>query len=92
MNTPNTTLQLPDHVRCTVVDDGAVLVNLKTGMYLGLNEVATRMFELWSTGRDMDQVVVALANEYEAPEDVLRTHCERFLAEARERGILYDTP
>lgn len=91
MSHVNRALRLADHVRCTVIDDSAVLVNLKTGMYLGLNEVATRMFELWAAGRDMEQVVAALAGEYDVQEDVLRTHCEGFLAQARERGILQET-
>jgi hypothetical protein len=46
------------------VDDGMVLVHLATNQIFELNDTGARIWELLSTGRDSDGVVVQLMQEY----------------------------
>jgi len=65
-----------------------VLLNLKTGVYYGLNETGAQMWSLLVELHDPAQVVSALAGEYAAE----RAHLERDLKELvtalREKGLL----
>jgi hypothetical protein len=68
----------PDVLFRTISDE-AVLVNLKTGMYLGLNQVGTRM---WSALNAADSVQAAydeLLGEYEVEPSELRRDLQDFV-------------
>jgi hypothetical protein len=53
------------------LDDEAVLLNLKTGIYFGLNPVATRMWRLIAEHGSLARVCDALIDEYEIDRGVL---------------------
>ena len=55
------------------LDGEAVLLNLKTGIYFGLNGVATRMWELIAQRGSLARVLDALADEYDVEPRVLET-------------------
>ena len=52
-----------------------VLLNLKSGVYFGLDPVGTRMWQLLHEHRSLHEVLAALLDEY----DVAETRCERDL-------------
>src|SRR6266446_864508 len=77
-----------DHVRYTSIDGEIVLLNIKTGKYLGLNAVASCMFQLLENGYEPEAIVMQLKRRYTASEAVLRHDLEKFLAEAAHCGIV----
>ena len=51
------------------VQGEAVLLQLDNGEYFGLDEVATRIWQLLDANSDLDAVRDALVNEYDVAED-----------------------
>jgi hypothetical protein len=82
-------VRIPDDVLFRELDDEAVLLNLKTGIYFGLNPVATRIWQLLSEQRRLSSVVDTMLLEYDIDRDVLeedlleltRQLCAKGLAE-----------
>lgn len=70
------------------VDDQLVLVKITTNEIHALNPTGARIWELLSEGRDIDQTVALLLDEYDAPEETMRAEVEGFVAELRQQGFL----
>lgn len=69
-------LTIPEHVRFVAIDDEAILMNVKTGLLFGLDEVGSRIWELIWEGCSLERVIAQLIKEYEVEkkrgqEDVL---------------------
>lgn len=79
---------LAEHVDMTVVDDGAVLLDRKNGVYLGLNEIGTRILHLLEEDREITAVVETLRGEYEVEAERLRQDVGAIIGELAQRGLL----
>jgi hypothetical protein len=66
----------------------AVLLNLQTGVYYGLDPVGTRMWSLINEGRDLHAVVEALAEEYDAERSTIEADLLKLIAELRLKGLV----
>lgn len=55
---------IPDDVVAEVLDGEAVLLNLTSGVYFGLNETGTRVWQLIQTYGDLPTVVRCMADEF----------------------------
>jgi hypothetical protein len=53
------------------LDAEAVLLNLKSGVYFGLNPVGTRAWQLLAEHRTLGRVCDVMLDEYEVERDVL---------------------
>jgi hypothetical protein len=71
-----------------VIDGEAVLLDLASGRYLGLNEVATRVWELLGEGKTIGAVRAALLDEFEVPAEVLEGDLEKLFADLLARGLI----
>jgi hypothetical protein len=81
--TPYTTIVInQDVVSCDLVDEAAIL-NLKTGIYYGLDPVGARIWKLIQTPRQLNEILETLLNEYE----VEKTRCQNDLIELLEQLI-----
>lgn len=67
------TVRIADGVLMSPVANEAVLLNIETGHYFGLNEVGARAWSLLADGLDLQAVTARLLEEYEVAESVLRT-------------------
>lgn len=47
------------------IDSEAVLLNLNTGLYFGLNEAGTRVWQIAEKERRLEKVLQSLTEEYE---------------------------
>ena len=66
----------------------AVLLDLSSSRYFGLNAVGTRVWTLIASGSTMAQLTAAMAAEFDGdPEQIARDVCE-LLAELTERGLV----
>ena len=62
---------IPEDVLYRELDDEAVLLNLKTGTYFGLNPAGVRIWQLIGEGSRLHSVLDAMKEEYEAEPEVL---------------------
>jgi len=70
------------------LDGEAVLLDLASGTYFGLNEVGTRIWQLVSDGRDEPAIVDIVASEYEADPATVARDVSRLLEELRDRRLI----
>jgi hypothetical protein len=90
------TMSLPFSERVTIVQDvlfrlvgeEAVLLNLKTDLYLGLDPVGTRMWTLLKDTPSIQAAYDALLREYEVEPDRLRNDLDEFLGKLLEQGLI----
>lgn len=73
----STTIKKSDASLATTIDGEAVILETESGVYFGLNEVATYIWELLDEPRDLEELCEAVLSEY----DVSRERCERDLQE-----------
>lgn len=81
----------PD-VMFRTVGDEAVILNLKTELYLGLDPVGTRMWELLTKSASIEEAFGALLSEYEVEDAKLRTDLEEFIGKLIEQGLVEVSP
>jgi hypothetical protein len=72
------------------LDGEAVLLDLSSGTYFGLNEVGTRVWQLAAADRDEAQIVAAIAAEYAADPTVIAADVAALLADLRTRRLILD--
>jgi hypothetical protein len=63
-----------------------VLLNLQSGVYYGLDAIGSRMWQLLTEQRDVDEVCSILIDEYETSSDVLRADVDRLVSELAEKA------
>lgn len=83
-------VRIAGNLKYTVIDGTAIVMNLKTGKYLGLNEVGTRIFELLHKHCSPEKVVERLLDEYDVEEDALRADVQRTLRDFERHGLIED--
>jgi hypothetical protein len=72
MTTLESRISVPEDVLFRDLGGEAVLLNLKTGKYYGLDEVGTRMWSLLAQHGQVEPAYRALLDEYEVAEERLR--------------------
>lgn len=80
--------QVPAHVQHNLQDGKAVILQMRSGRYLGLDEVGTRMWTLLADGKSSQAVAGRLAEEYNVEEERVRQDLAAFIGRCCERGIL----
>ncbi len=66
----------------------AVLLDLKSQRYFGLDPVATRIWQLLDEQRQTDRVLRAMLDEFEVEEAQLRKDLDGFLRELTDAGLI----
>ena len=65
----------------------AVLLNLRSGIYLGLDAVGTRVWNLLQQHELLQDVLNAMLQEYEVSEDQCAKDLLRLVGEMEQQGI-----
>jgi Coenzyme PQQ synthesis protein D (PqqD) len=73
-----------------VIDGEAVLLDLVSSKYLGLNAVATRVWELLGEGKAFGAIRSALLAEFEVPADVLERDLDQLFADLQGRALIQE--
>ena len=81
-------VELSEDVAFRELSGQAVLLNLASGIYFGLNDVGTRLWELLSQNDSLESAEKALQQEFEVPADVLRSDIEQLLQQMQSKGLL----
>ncbi len=72
MATLESRIHIPKDVLFREIAGEAVILNLQTGKYFGLDEVGTRMWQLLAEHQQIEPAIRALAEEYEATQEQLQ--------------------
>jgi hypothetical protein len=81
-------IKIPDDVMFRVLGDEAVLLNLVTGTYFGLDDVGTRMWQILSEHESTDKVIETMLNEYDVEEGLLRSDLDKLINNLIENGLV----
>ena len=80
--------RIPDEVIFRELDGEAVVLNLDTGIYFGLDAVCTRIWRLIEERKPLKAVLDTLIDEYEAPPDRLQRDLLAFVERLDNKGLL----
>jgi hypothetical protein len=69
----------------------AVILDLSSGLYFGLNEVGTRIWTLMAEGRDISAIVQALVREFDADESTIERDVRDLVDVLRSRNLISST-
>jgi hypothetical protein len=75
------------HVACTVAGE-VVILHLDDGVYYGLNEVGTRVWQLLEHPRNVDQIVDVITDEFEVERSQCLSDVKELLQALSERGLV----
>jgi hypothetical protein len=82
------TIKISDDVVFRDLAGEAVILNLATGTYFGLDEVGTRIWHVLAEHGSQDKVVEVLLGEYEVEEGQLRTDVEQLIQQLSDKGLV----
>lgn len=88
MLSSNALVRMSPDVFFQEVEGESVLLNVKTGVYYGLDEVGTRMWSLLAEHGEVEDVCRALLEEYDVTEDRLRGDLLGLIQQLREKGLV----
>jgi hypothetical protein len=74
------------------LDGEAVILDLASGTYFGLNDVGTRVWQLVAEGRSAAQIVDRVAAEYDADRATIERDVARLLDALSARRLIVDVP
>ena len=74
------------------LDGEAVILDLASGTYYGLNEVGTRIWILLAEGRAEEGIAAALTDEYEVTIEDAHRHVRALVADLLARGLIQARP
>src|SRR3989442_9082133 len=83
---------VPAHVLVRILDRESVLLNLETERYFGLDETATRMWQLVTASQDIEAAYQELLEEYNVEPELLRNNLTDILGQLVENGLLQVLP
>jgi hypothetical protein len=92
MSSMQSKIIFPEDVLFHEVGGEAVILNLESGKYFGLDEVGTRMWVLLSEHGAIEPVVSALLEEYEVEEEQLRADLSKLIDDLASHGLLQLDP
>lgn len=86
-------VSIPSHVLVRFVDKEAVLLDMQTELYWGLDETGTRMWRLATSAMDIECACRTLMNEFSnVNAGTLRQNLSHLLEELVGNGLLTQTP
>lgn len=81
-------MRIPEDVLSRDLDGEAVLLDLRSGKYFGLNGTGARVWSLLKDGLERPQIASVLCEEFEVDEERARADVDAFIAALIERGLI----
>ena len=79
---------VPTHVLVRILEKEAVLLNLETERYFGLDETGTRMWQVATVAPNIDAAYRQLLDEYDVDPDTLRENLAELIEKLAGSGLL----
>jgi hypothetical protein len=83
---------VPQHVLVRFLDREAVLLNLETERYFGLDETGTRMWQVVTAAPTIDAAYEELLAEFDVEAEELRANFAELLKRLMDNGLLEVLP
>ena len=83
----NIVIAAKDQIGCSLGDE-EIILDLVSGVYYGLNNVGSRIWELVQKPISVAEIIDAVFNDYEVGRTDCAGHVCKFLAEMAEHGLL----
>ncbi len=84
----DSTIRIPSDVLYRDLEGEAVILDLKTGTYFGLNEVGTRMWALLAEHGQARPAYDRMLDEYDVPAEQLEHDLLALISDLAERNLL----
>ncbi|GAA6138442.1 hypothetical protein NBRC116583_21890 [Arenicella sp. 4NH20-0111] len=84
----HTYYKLPETIIFTELDDEAVLLDLTSGSYFGLNHVGVRLIKSIVDGMSAEDAIVSITNHYQAAPDTVKSDIANLLNEMLEKNLI----
>lgn len=81
-------VKITEHTLFQELSREAVLLELSRGVYFGLDEVGTRIWQLLGDGRSLQETVAALVDEYDVAEQQVAEDLLALVRELEERRLI----
>jgi len=81
-------VRIPSDVMFRELQGEAVILNLASSTYFGLDQVGTRIWQLCATHGSLRAVWEAMQHEFDAPCETLQTDLLAFVDELVAKGLL----
>ncbi len=81
-------VKLDEDLQLTVLDGSTIVLDAKNGVYLGTNDVGTRIIELLRAHGDSERVVAIILEEYAVSEEAVRRDVGKLMDDLTSRGLL----
>jgi len=81
-------VRVPDDVLISHLQDEAVILNLGSERYFGLDNVGTRFLSVLANANSIEAAYQELSEEYEADDDVLRQDLLALVENLAQQGIV----
>lgn len=82
-------VKIAPHVQFVRVEGDYVLMDLKGGVYLGLDPVATRIWQSLAEHGDVARAAEDLCQDYDTTHETALADIERWVAELEEKGLVH---
>jgi hypothetical protein len=86
----NSRVRIQDDVLFQELQGEAVLLNLKTGVYLGLNQIGTRIWQLLQEDGSLGRVMEVMLREYDVAQEKLAQDLLDLVGQMEKQGLLVE--
>ncbi len=87
----NTRVKVNTNLMSCKLDDDAVVLQLKTGVYFGMQEVAARVWDLLCEPRTLEEICSIVTSEYDVDPDACERDLLIFLNELASQSLVETT-
>jgi hypothetical protein len=81
-------VKLDEDLQLTVLEGSTVVLDAKNGVYLGTNDVGTRIIELLREHGDPERAIGTILEEYAVSEETVRRDVQKVIDDLKSRGLL----
>ncbi|MGE5109614.1 MAG: PqqD family protein, partial [Acidobacteriaceae bacterium] len=80
--------RVPENVRSTHGQDGAVVLDIRQGQMLNLNVVGSKILELLKTGASEPEIVDEISSTFQVSRDVAEGDVQEFIESLKQHHLL----
>lgn len=84
----DTSVAIPDDVIFRELDGEAIILNLATGTYFGLDEVGTRVWMLLTESSSLRRVIDVMTGEYDVESAELERDVIELVSQLTDKGLV----
>jgi hypothetical protein len=87
-----TRLSVPANVLVSIIEDEAVLLNLESECYFGLNRTGTAMWTALTSAESVEVAYEHLAGTFDVDAEALRSDMNTLIGQLLEHGLVESSP